>query len=1336
LLALLADLLLSLFQAPQLRQFLASRLREDLTGELPESPTTPNALAHAAAGCLSARGLVGEELFAALIRERPERAEDIRSVQRALSLPGPARDEPRRPLLGSGVDTWLGGVLTTAPPVHPTHGRPGRPPEDWLDRGLLPPPTRNNPASLLHARRRVVPFHGWLRAAETAALRAWWQRDDPVAIHVVVGPGGVGKTRLSLELSAQAREDGFAAGFVPARATESDFAGLFAADACAVAIVDYAETRPAIGRWLERAAERAASGEQRTRIVLVVRALGDWWEALLRNCNSELDALLRASDPIMLDPDALDDDARARIYAESAAQFARILGVAQPTAPCPDLSSPRFGRVLYLHMAALAAVEERSSTVHTLLADTLRRERQFWSRELPGGDWSSDHMARRLHRDIDRAVAALALAGGADSDERVDVLLARSGVDLTLRNGLKQRIIDLYPGTGDDTSPRAHVSPLEPDLLAEAHVATVLLDRANAPDFVPSLFAGDPPGAVLPALELLGRVAGDPAEVADGETERLDRCLRSALSGLIAGDLDGRAAVALAVAVGLAERRLRCPLAEVLDDLVRKQGTPALAESLAAGTIPLAVSTRPVCEWILRTASATEDPEKRFRALIRLAAIELGQERRDAAHTTILRACEAAQAWSSDESEALWSTALGTGLMGLVESEIGEIESAVQRTRESLVIFDALSGDIPAERREMLCLYLHLGHGIALLRSGARVAAIEVLRNVEAGYAALAAEDPSVAAAEQALTDFCLGQALGEGGRHSEAAVMLRRAVLVQRALAAEQRGTRLSELANSLVYLCDAEKRIGNTAAALAAGQDAVRLWQELADADPEAAAPSLAYAQLAVASTMITIGDHASARTAAACGVEMLRPLARRRGRVFAAVLVSGLNILGLALAGAEHRSAALAAFSEAQSTATALTAAHPEVNAPLPARCLLLQAIWQKDHDRAGAIASIRAALASYRGLPDEIASCVTLERGVAAVMLAWLLVDHVGSGEVISVLSEAIAAMERAPDAGSSNYLIIHGTALFLRAMELFAIDEAEQAVAGLVACVAPLRAALPANAAAGVSLATALRVLARDARSRGDSTECERLLGEVISRWCVIVDTDPGYLDDLVEDLIMLADLRREGGAEAEARELLHKAERALRGVPEGKCEAIRASLANSLAALAEREPSSERRLVLLREGLALAVAHFEADTGDPVEHLERICRLTEALAKASQIDEAVQILERAISRARRLMTPEQDDVRDCLTDALEMLADLHERRSDLVSSLGARRTAVDLWRRRVDLSQEHRVRFAETLESLAEALEEQDRAGEARVVRAELKAVRGKRPGRARRRRR
>src|SRR5271157_3978477 len=69
----------------------------------------------------------------------------------------------------------------------------------------------NSEAALLSAYRAdVVPLIG--RDDATADLRAWLETEAPVAVRVLVGAGGRGKTRLALELAREIVKEGLACG--------------------------------------------------------------------------------------------------------------------------------------------------------------------------------------------------------------------------------------------------------------------------------------------------------------------------------------------------------------------------------------------------------------------------------------------------------------------------------------------------------------------------------------------------------------------------------------------------------------------------------------------------------------------------------------------------------------------------------------------------------------------------------------------------------------------------------------------------------------------------------------------------------------------------------------------------------------------------------------------------------------------------------------------------------------------------------------------------------------------------------------------------------------------
>src|SRR6185369_15071787 len=156
---------------------------------------------------------------------------------------------------------------------------------------------------------------------------------------------------------------------------------------------------------------------------------------------------------------------RRQVFDTALAAVAEVTGKAVPASPpVPDLKEEGFERVLYLHMAALAALDGRSiGSAVEALDQTLRHERRFWSQQIE---------ETRLRDAFDRAVAALALVAGAATEPDARALLGRvldgfpSRPDLM--DGILDRLRAMYGGAG------RFVEPLQPDLLGEELVADVL----------------------------------------------------------------------------------------------------------------------------------------------------------------------------------------------------------------------------------------------------------------------------------------------------------------------------------------------------------------------------------------------------------------------------------------------------------------------------------------------------------------------------------------------------------------------------------------------------------------------------------------------------------------------------------------------------------------------------------------------------------------------------------------------------------------------------------------------------------------------------------------------
>ena len=77
--------------------------------------------------------------------------------------------------------------------------------EAWQD-SLESPPLQSW-ARLLDPRRELVGFVG--RKEELAALAAWCQDEDAARLRLVTGQGGVGKTRLAVQLAERMKKQGW-----------------------------------------------------------------------------------------------------------------------------------------------------------------------------------------------------------------------------------------------------------------------------------------------------------------------------------------------------------------------------------------------------------------------------------------------------------------------------------------------------------------------------------------------------------------------------------------------------------------------------------------------------------------------------------------------------------------------------------------------------------------------------------------------------------------------------------------------------------------------------------------------------------------------------------------------------------------------------------------------------------------------------------------------------------------------------------------------------------------------------------------------------------------------
>ncbi|MFF8593742.1 hypothetical protein ACF061_20305 [Streptomyces sp. NPDC015220] len=252
---------------------------------------------------------------------------------------------------------------------------------------LAPERARSHPSLLLRTNNAVVRFTG--REAELESLRRW--RDDVslpvVAVRLVHGPGGQGKSRLAAQVARLWSADGWSVLIAhhrrdqPAPAARS--AGPTAGARGTLVVVDYAE------RWdtadlLSLLKDLLVPGGGPVRVLLLARSPGHWWQGLQYPITYRMEVPADAQE---LGPLAQHPVGRIDLFTAARDSFAEQLGVPEPeavAAPPALMRHEAYRLVLSVHMAALTAVLAHldGTTAPTepteVSAYLLARERYFW----------------------------------------------------------------------------------------------------------------------------------------------------------------------------------------------------------------------------------------------------------------------------------------------------------------------------------------------------------------------------------------------------------------------------------------------------------------------------------------------------------------------------------------------------------------------------------------------------------------------------------------------------------------------------------------------------------------------------------------------------------------------------------------------------------------------------------------------------------------------------------------------------------------------------------------------------------------------------------------------
>jgi tetratricopeptide (TPR) repeat protein len=742
-----------------------------------------------------------------------------------------------------------------------------------------------SPAFLLEAQRRVVAFHG--RDQAMADLVSWATSGPRIAVKVVHGPGGQGKTRLAHELTRHlnAPEHWWSTVWVSGHTGPQELEVVKDTTVPSLLVLDYAEARTGqIAAVLHACARRRSATP--VRLLLLARTVGEWWEQANTAASHTLAGLATLDYLPSLTPHIPDRRSEYRTAVQHLVHALPRTGTAQDweriasRLPDPVLEGPEWDTVLSVHLRALADLLD---TAHpgpaappgvSVEDRVLSHETRYWQATAADHGLHSPELRQPL-RDALAMAFTLTASTQQSADDLVAAVPALADQPAARRLQVRRWIASLYPAR------EAGVwGQLQPDRLLERFLGRRL--TADPALFDPYLDTITPADAER-LVTLYTRAAAHPA-LAD-LAEQLTRLCTRYMGRL------GPTVIDVAAQVENPH-----PIIQALETTTADPGTPTSILRRLNGALPL--SSQRLAVWAERLTARL---------------VEVDRERTAQDPGTYL----------PDLAKSLNNQAVRLADLGRFVEALDSITEAVQHYR-------ALAEQHPDAHLPDLAASLN-NQAADLGDLGRTEEALDSITEAVQHYRALAEQHPDAHLPDLAMSLNNQAVRLGDLRRFADALNAVAEAVRIRRTLAKQRPDAHLPDLATCLNNQAINLNGLGRFAEALDTVAEAVRIRRTLAKQRPDAHLPDLAMSLNSQSNCLGELGRGQEALETITEAVEYFRALADQRPDAHLPDLAVSLNNQATHLDALGRTEEALEAITEAVEYFRALADQRPDAHLP---------------------------------------------------------------------------------------------------------------------------------------------------------------------------------------------------------------------------------------------------------------------------------------------------------------------------------------------------------------------------------------------------------------------